>query len=93
MRALKNANYEYIFYDITFTFLLIKPNGNEQENNEAPVEDICSQLISHQLKDFSLLVQVSPPASQIGRQEATAWQVGWLWQHSYQSMAFQETQA
>ncbi len=64
-----------------------------RKNYRAPVEAICSQLTSHQLKDLSLLVQVAPPASQIGRQEATAWQVGWLWQHSYQSMAFQETQA
>lgn len=47
-------------------------------HNQAPAEAICSQLISHQLKDLSLLVQVAPPASQIGRQEATAWQVGWL---------------
>lgn len=45
-------------------------------NNQAPAEAICSQLTSHQLKDLSLLVQVAPPASQIGRQEATGWQVG-----------------
>lgn len=62
-------------------------------NNQAPVETICSQLTCHQLNDLSLLVQVAPPVSQIGRQEATAWQVRWLWQHSYQSTAFQKTQA
>lgn len=41
-------------------------------NTQVLDETMRSQLSSHQLKDLSLLVQVAPPASQIGRQEATA---------------------
>ena len=71
------------FIDTLPTSLLVM----SRTKNQAPDEAICS------LKDLSLLVQVAPPTRQIGRQEATAWQVEWLWQHSYQSVAFQEIQA
>lgn len=75
MRTLKNANCEYINSNFLLLiedaeFLSLTDQPTDQEQDKYP-----SQLV---IKDLSLLVQVAPPARQIGRQEATAWQVGWL---------------